>query len=137
MNHYSKKEKILRIDDLYKLNCLKIFYKYKNNSLPFEIEKLFSEAPPNQHQYQTSTQTLQNDLILTQKRATSEKTKNLLSFNLPVLINSMPIHLINLTNTHSFEIFKKRIKNHLLENYSNDTCRVTNCFSCNQIRGLP
>ena len=81
------------------MNCLKIFYKFRNNSLPLEIGKLFSEVPPNQHRYPTSTRTLQNNLILNEKRAISEKTKNLLSFSLPVLVNSMPVNLINLTNT--------------------------------------
>ena len=101
-----KKENILRVDDQYKMNCLKIFYKFRNNSLPLEIGKLFSEVPPNQHRYPTSTRTLQNNLILNEKRAISEKTKNLLSFSLPVLVNSMPVNLINLTNTHSLKHIK-------------------------------
>ena len=37
-----KKLNLLKLKDLFELNVLKLFYKYKNNTLPFYISNMFS-----------------------------------------------------------------------------------------------
>ena len=130
-----KNENILKIADLYKLNCMKIYFKFKNNSLPTKIQTLFTETRYNIHRYPTSHIRQQNNLILIEKPALSENGKNLLSYNLPKIVNSLPSIITDKAQTHSFDSYKKYIKNHFIKAYSSAECSVVNCYSCH-LRGL-
>ena len=83
------------------------------------------------HRYPTSSVTLQGNQVLLEKRAISEKTENLLSYNLPRIVNSIPEVILDKVNTHSLDSFKKYIKTFFINGYSGEECNIPNCYSCN------
>ena len=125
-----KKENILKLDDLYKTHCLKIYYRLVNNQLPENIRILFPENPPSSHRYPTSSFRVQQNHLLYENQASSEKAKNLLSYTLPRIVNSLPDQVVRKASTHSFLSYKEYAKNYFLGMYSDRQCTVSNCYAC-------
>ena len=132
-----KRENILKINDLYKSKCLDIFFKYKNDLLPPRIKTLFQDSTPSAHRYPTSNQSRLCVLTLAEKSAISEKTKNLLSYNLPKIINAMPTIVLDKALTHSFPSYQQYNKKFFIDNYSAEECVDSNCYSCNPPSNIP
>ena len=129
-----KKEKILKISDTYKLNCLKLYFKFENSQLPANIESLFVKPLIDEHRYPTSNRLARETYRLRERFATSENAKSLISYNLPKVVNSMPNLIVDKVFTHSFESYKKYASNYFLNNYSDENCVDPNCYSCNFIQ---
>ena len=128
-----KQENILKITDSYKMDCLKIFYKYKTNNLPSAVKNLFRESPERFHSYPTSGQQRLQGMHLIEKIAISEKTRQLLSYNLPLIVNSVPGDIIDPIPSISYCSFKDKVKKYFLGFYSSVACSTPNYYSCNVI----
>ena len=106
-----------------------MLYKFQNNTLPQPIKLLFRSTPNVLHRYPTSYSN--RNFVLTEYSAPSEKTKNVVSYNLPKIVNSMPSHIIAKTRTHSIQSFKDHVKRYYLDNYSSQVNHGSNCYVCN------
>lgn len=140
-NPICKKLGIPLFDDIFKLACLKFFYKFSKKILPsyFYTSNYFKDY--NNHNprrnvstsrfsdFRTNIPILQPTLnILTTRRA---NTRHCIRYFVPHLINTnyIPQIIVEKINTHSFHSFNNHAKRHIIDNY-NLICNDVNCFVC-------
>ena len=116
---------LLKLDDMFKLNMLKTYYKFKNGNLPDYIMSMFSNVDAS-HGYNTRTQG-----HLKVQYAKTASCQKCIRFVLPRLINETEDEIISKVSTHSFQGFNKYIKRYMLNNYS-ITCQLSSCYICNR-----
>ena len=108
--------KILKVKDLYELNCLKMAFKAKCKVLPDPIQNFFQLHLP--------------------KRSTRSEDK--ITFKNIILGNHPVDYSINLWNklhkeeqqTEDMKWFIDSIKQKILTDYSNSICMLKNCIAC-------
>ena len=124
-----KKLKILRIHEIYKLNTLKFFFKYKKNLLPAYFNGMFQE------------------IFLTHDHDTRHKSdpvpgkwkcvaaKNSIRFALPAAISITPKEILDKIEVENIKIngFSKSVKMLYIAEYETE-CFVKNCYACNEIQ---
>jgi len=135
--------KTLLLDDLFKLACIKFYYKYQNKQLPLyfhnhqfiNMESLLGNSsrkinfPKKFSMFFTTSVVIQPQIqIPISNKKSSQKC---LRFYLPYLINIkyLPDCAITKIKTHSFQGFVNYCKNIIINNY-NTICQVRNCFVC-------
>ncbi len=119
-----KSHKILKIEDILKLQELKFYYKIKHNKLPSYLQQLPLKPNSDFHSYATRSR---NKIHL--PRADHKYADYCIRYNLPKFINSMPNNIIDKVHTHSLAGFSKYAKNHFIQSYQ-ELCTVPNCFIC-------
>ena len=112
-----KNEKILKVYDIFKMHCLKLYYDLKNMSLSRPLSDLF-----------TIDQNTSHNLILFD--CSDRNGKDRIRYHLPRFINSCPPLLIHKVSTHSLQGFKNYAKNHFLQGYDDSPCQLIDCYSC-------
>ena len=142
-----KKLQTLKVEDLFKLSCLKIYFKFSNDQLPLYFRKfkfnMINQIDTN-HPVRVirAPGHLRNDHVIDMPnichlvpvtRTNYKNTRKCLRFEIPELINSgtFPLSLWRITTTHSLLFFKKLVKQYMLEKYE-DRCNRTNCYICSQ-----
>ena len=118
--------KLLKINDLLKLQTLKLYYKFKHGQLPIYL--LNMPFYPNQdvHSYNT-----RNRNQLHHGRPKHSFAAKSLRYNLPVLVNNTVSEIIAKIDTHSFQGFSRYIKNQYICMYEEE-CQLLNCYICNR-----
>ena len=117
-----KKLNVLSINDAYKLQCCKIYYKEKQGSLHnYHSSKLQTNM---QHH---STMTRQSSDINI-SRWTKNVHKQTINFKIGTIWNALPREIRNVTliSEHSFA---KKLKKYLISQYR-DNCEIQNCYIC-------
>ena len=116
-----KELKLLRIQDIYKLNMLKFYYKYKKSILPNYFRDMFKENFL-EHEHDTRHK---NEPVPSSWG--SNASKNTIRHTIPSIIkNSEHIDKIDKLSLQSFS---KSVKNSLIEEYD-PICRIKNCYIC-------
>ena len=113
-----KNDKILKIGDIFDLQCFKFFYKFINKRLPHKIMKYF------QIDRNANTKLILFDCC-------NGNGKKRIRYSLPHLINTAPPSFTAKAYTHSLQGFKNYIKNTMISSYNNEICIIPNCYSCN------
>ena len=121
-----KKLKLLKVSDILKLQELKFYYKFTNNKLPYYLQNL--PIKPNTHIHSHATRS-QHDIHLIKTK--HEYAKNCIRVNLPKVINSTPIEILEKVNTHSLQGFSGYVKLKFIESYQ-ESCLIPNCYICNR-----
>ena len=118
-----KKLNTLKVEDLLKLQELKFYYKYRHQNLP--VYFLNWQITPNTyiHNYNTRRTTELHTY------RTKHEFAKILKYNLPHVINNIPVLVIDKIVTHSLKGFSSYAKNYMLQKY-NDTCTLLNCYIC-------
>ena len=116
-----KKLNLLKVDDIFKLACLKLYHKHLNNELPHYFNYIFETR---QHNYN-----LRNVHMVTTLSSTSRSSKRLKIF-FPILLNQLPDLIKQKLYTHSFYGFSQYMKKFVIASY-NDSCDVSHCYICN------
>ncbi len=119
-----KELKLLKVTDIYTLQLLKFYYKYKHQQLPNYLLNLPFNYNRDTHQYNTRTR---NNLHT--GRPAHEYAKKSIRFNLPIVINNTSRQIIDKIDTHSLKGFSGYVKQHTLSNYD-DICTIQNCYVC-------
>ena len=114
-----KKEKILKIEDIFKLHSYKLYYNFMNNNLPFSINQLF----------QINWTSINCPLIFF--NCADSGGKNRIRYHLPQLINNSNIFLLNHIYFVSLASYKFFVKKHFLDSYDDSPCITPNCYACN------
>ena len=117
---------LLKITDIFDVQCMKFWYKLSNNTLPNYFWSMFQynsslydiETRNNNQMHVFPTQTF--------------GARNVLRHRLPELVYQFPADLIRKAQTHSITAFSNHIKHHTLESYSYD-CIELKCYECNNI----
>ena len=118
-----KSLKLLKINDIFKTQCLKFLYRLKNGTVPSYFLHNFLPTSIG-HNHNT-----RNRELLQPARANKQTTKKSLRLYLPKLINEIPGSITNKIYTHTVDSFKKGIKSYLIGKYSLQ-CTKPNCYSC-------
>ena len=114
-----KVEKVLKVDDIFKVHCFKLYYQYMNCLLPQSIQSFFITRDTNEDS---------NELELFNCNDINGKKR--IRYHLPQLINSTPSNIKNKAVTHYLESYKKYAKNSILQDYDDTPCQIPNCYSC-------
>ena len=119
------KLKLLKIHDLYKLNLLKFFFKYNENSLPNYFNGMFDSIYPNHHY---STRQREQPMVA---RGKTSAANNSIRFSLPKEISNTHDLILEKLNTHSFDGFSNYVKQFYISQY-NPLCTTENCYICSR-----
>lgn len=120
-----KSLKILKLKDILLINELKFYYKYINNTLPANLQKLPWKPNSNLHNHNTRIKSNIHTV-----RVKHEFAKKCIKFNIPLTINSTPGVILDKIHTHSLPGFTQYIKQYLLNQYTIH-CQLANCYVCN------
>ena len=107
----------LKIEDIFLLNILKFYYKFKNNELPQFFQSFRIQSRSEIHNYNTR----QKDSL-----CTSRTTR---IFADRCLRNYTPCKILEKVFTHSFQGFCKYIKLQKINSYQIE-CAIPNCYVC-------
>ena len=94
-----RKLNLLKAKDLFELNVLKLFYKYKKSILPFYISDMFLDYN-NRHGYN-----LRTTYILKDVGSNMTSGHKCIRHYLPVVINNLKADILNKIDTHSLNGF--------------------------------
>ena len=121
-----KNLRLLKLDDLFLLNCCKLYHKSLNGLLkPYFNEQLLPNTAV--HNYSTRQR---NDIHQRNIRKTVQSQS--LNFKVSSAWNELP-PCLKANSNKSIHLFTKSLKTHYIANY-NDACRDKNCFICRNQR---
>ena len=113
-----KQHNLLKLDDIYKLHCLKLYYKIENN-LCSNYNRSLLMHNRNVHSYNTRGR---NEV-----RPTNDTRSTWLRHSLPRLITDTPNELLHLNCT--IQTFSYRIRAYYISSYETE-CRLETCLPC-------
>ena len=99
-----KKLRLVKLADLFTLNVLKMYYKFKHAHLPSYVENMF-ENFSRHHEYET-----RQSLILEEPMVNTAGGENCLRYILPRIVNNTNPTIINMVDSYSFEGFVRYLK---------------------------
>ena len=117
--------RILKVKDLFDVQCLKFWYKFINKLLPAYFKDMF-QFNYDIHGIETRNR---DSLHLFPSRTTS--ARNVLRHSIPKLLLDYPTNIIEKARTHSIASFTSRLTVFILDRY-NSECTITNCYICNR-----
>ena len=120
-----KENSLLKLDDIFKLQCLKLYHKYQNNNIPLYFQSMFSENAT-VHFYNTR----QNKKLHIQGTRT-RAAAHCIRHYIPKLMYEMPLSITEKLATHSYEGFSIYVKKFFILKYSTE-CTIPHCFVCDQ-----
>lgn len=118
-----KENSLLKLNDIFKLQCLKLYHKYKNNNVPLYFNDMFASNDVI-HSYNTR-QRHNLHIYGTRTRAAS----NCIRHYIPKLIGELPSLITEKIDTHSYNGFSAYAKKMFIQNYSTE-CSIPSCYIC-------
>ena len=118
-----KELEMLKVSDIFDVQCMKFWYKFVNKSLPKYFGTIFTF---NNELYQIETRG-QNQLHLFPTRTIS--ARNVLRHRIPELLQKYPRAITQRTKTHNIESFVTLLKAYIFGSYSYE-CTDINSYSC-------
>ena len=115
---------LLKVKDIFEIQCLKFWYIYVNNKLPNYFRNMFTY---NHESHEIETRN--HDRLHLYPTSTSG-ARNVLRHHVPELLNKFPLHLVDRFKTHSLYSVSHHIKCYLINLYSYD-CDEIDCYICN------
>ena len=115
---------LLKLKDLFELNVLKLYCKYKKNTLPFYISNIFSDFSVG-HSYN-----LRTEYILNEHGSNKPSGDKWIRHYLPSVINKSKPDILDKISTHTIQGFAFYIKRTIICSYRVE-CIVRNCYICN------
>ena len=118
-----KSRHLLKLEDIYKLQALKFYYKFVNNRLPVYSSKFQLMSTNQIHDHDTRRQQLfvtHTQHVFAKKCTRHEVIR---------IVNEMPLVITGKVHTHSLSGFSYYIKKTFISNYQ-ETCTTQNCYIC-------
>ena len=119
-----KKLGLLKVEDIFKISKIKFYYRFLNQTLPINIQKL--PLFPNSEIYTRDTRYAENLFV---NRYSHAFAKNCLRYDLPETINSLPIAIRDKFYTHSYQGLTRYAKKFYIQSYQ-EVCDTPNCYIC-------
>ncbi|MGB1899487.1 MAG: reverse transcriptase family protein, partial [Candidatus Kariarchaeum pelagius] len=119
-----KQMKLLKVQDIHKIQQYKFYYKFLANDLPSYFRSSFFIPYDRAQSYNTR---LQLDLML--PRIKHEFMRKCIRYSIPILINEAPPEIKDKFQTHSLDGFTRYLKVIYINNYKID-CTIHNCYIC-------
>ena len=117
--------KLLKIQDIYKLNMLKFFFKYHNDKLPNYFNGMFDTIYIS-HNYFTRQG---GQPVVARGRTIA--ANHSIRYTLPEEIKNTHACIIEKLATHSLNGFSNYAKQYYISRY-NPICNIENCYICNR-----
>ena len=124
---FFKRLKLLKIDDIFKLQCLTFFFKYEKKTVPgyfISSFKFMRNSELHNHNTRISDQYRSANV----NRQTTKKT---LHHHIPNILNETSQDILNKIYTHSLENFKSRIKISYIDKYQSQ-CQKLHRYVCSR-----
>ena len=121
-----KKLRLVKLADLFTLNVLKMYNKFKHACLPSYVENMF-ENFSRHHEHET-----RQSLILEEPMVNKASGENCLRYILPSIVNNTNPNIINMVDSYLFEGFVRYLKNYMIVHYV-DYCAIPNYYICNHM----
>ena len=120
-----KELNLLIINDIYRLQLLKCYFKYEHNSLPKYFDVFNLRLNSEIHAHNTTNQHKLRIPFVKHIFA-----KSCVRYHLPKTVNSMPRSITYKVHTHSFNGFSTYVKLIFLDTYATD-CYITSSINLN------
>ncbi len=104
--------KLLKVNEILKLQEYKFYFKFKNNKLPHYLQNLPMNGNINANSHATQTQN-----NIDQMRPIHVYARKCISYKVPITINNAPAEIVNTVYTHSLQGFAGYIKTKILQLY--------------------
>ena len=117
---------LLKVKDIFDVQCMKFWYKFVNKKLPNYFRDMFKYN----HEIHDIGTRSHDQLHLYPTRTSG--ACNVLRHHIPELLNTFPKYLIDKIKTHSLYSISHHIKCYLIDLYSYD-CSIIDCYICNNI----
>ena len=117
---------LLKVKDIFDVQCIKFWYKFVNTKLPNYFPDMFQY---NHEVHDIGTRS-HDQLHLYPTRTSG--ARNVLRHHIPELLNTFPKYLIDKIKTHSLYSISHHIKYYLIDLDSYD-CSIIDCYICNNI----
>ena len=117
---------LLKVKDIFDVQCMKFWYKFVNKKLPNYFRDMFKY---NHEVHDIGTRS-HDQLHLYPTRTSG--ARNVLRHHIPELLNTFPKNFIDKIKTHSLYSISHHIKCYLIDLYSYD-CSIIDCYICNNI----
>ena len=117
---------LLKVKDIFDVQCMKFWYNFVNKKLPNYFRDMFKY---NHEVHDIGTRS-HDQLHLYPTRTSG--ARNVLRHHIPELLNTFPKNLIDKIKTHSLYSISHHIKCYLIDLYSYD-CSIIDCYICNNI----
>jgi hypothetical protein len=115
---------LLKIQDIYKMNSLKFYYKHCHNQLPHYLQQFFYHTCSDVHQHDTRSK---NKIYITKTR--TRLAEHALRYSSAKIINETSDGILSKINTHSLQGFLFYIRTIYINSYDFN-CTVNNCYIC-------
>ena len=116
--------RILKLPHILQLQELKFYHKYINKKLPAYLQSIPLKQNKSFHEHLTRSH-LKLHITRTNHRFAERCIRN----SIPLLVNTMPMEIINKISTHSLQNVARRIKEYYLSSYK-ERCDILNCYVC-------
>ena len=117
-----KEMHLLKLEDIFELNALKLYHNFKNDKLPHFFQNMFSVVQS--HHYDTrSASNLKSCHIKT------SGAKQRIRYFLPNILHNAPTNISEKIYTHSIKGFSAYYKNAKISEYQSE-CHLENCYIC-------
>ena len=113
----------LTLDDIFKTQCLKFYFKFSHGNLPPFFDTFFTETNTH-HNYQTRHR---NDIHF--QTTHSATAQNCIRYYIPKLLSTLPTRVTEKIHTHCYTGFCKYVKKYFVDQY-NDSCSIKHCYIC-------
>ena len=117
---------LLKVKDIFDVQCMKFWYKFVNKKLPNYFRDIFKYN----HEIHDIGTRSHDQLHLYPTRTSG--ARNVLRHHIPELPNTFPKYLIDKIKTNSLYSISHHIKCYLIDLYSYD-CSIIDCYICNNI----
>ena len=114
----------LKLEDIFKLNVLKFYFKYVHKEIPKYFYSFNLKTRSETHGYN-----IRNKDLLSSVRTKTKLAENCLRYLIPKVINETESIIIEKIQTHSLQGFISYIKLRYIQKYQMD-CLIPNCYVC-------
>ena len=112
---------LLKVKDIFEIQCLKFWYRYVNNKLPNYLRYMFTY---NHELHEIKTRNHDRPHLYPTR---TSGARNVLRHHIPELLDKFPPHLVDRFRTHSLFSVSHHIKCYLFDLYSYD-CDEIDCY---------
>ena len=114
---------LLKVNDIFTLQCLKFYFKCTHERVPITVASFFTRNTA-RHDHNTR-QRHQPEILFSH----TSRARKCIKFDIPLLLRSMPTCNIDKIDTHRLNGFSNYTKQYMLAGYGN-SCQTRNCYVC-------
>ena len=114
---------MLKVKDIFHVQCLKLWYEFFNNELPYFFKSIFTY---NHELYETETRS-HGMLYLYPMRTAG--ARNVVRSRIPEILLEFPANIMGKVRTHSISTFVSHVKSYMINSYPSE-CIQMNCYIC-------